>query len=192
LKTDDWDMEQVDTVGYGGNAYLDYLLPIGIPLSLGFEAGIDRATTTATDGFEDEIQAIPLLARVAYHFDISSKLDLYLVGKIGYAFGRWSGDSYDFVNANDGMEYTDYKTTDPAGLAYGFDIGVAFYFTSRIGIFAEAGFDQYLLKATTTGKYNEGYDPDWGSTQPLNWVEETIEFDLPFTRFLTLGISAKF
>jgi hypothetical protein len=28
-------------VGFGGNVYLDYLLPINVPLSLGVEVGVD-------------------------------------------------------------------------------------------------------------------------------------------------------
>jgi hypothetical protein len=33
-------------IGIGGNVYLDYLLPIGVPLSLGVEIGIDTSTFT--------------------------------------------------------------------------------------------------------------------------------------------------
>lgn len=31
-------------LGYGGNIYADYLLPIGIPMSLGVEVGYDTST----------------------------------------------------------------------------------------------------------------------------------------------------
>jgi hypothetical protein len=176
LKVDEWDVEQDDTIGFGGNVYLDYLLPVSVPLSIGIEIGFDGASTTADDGMEDEIAAIPLLVRVAYHFDILPKLDLYVVGKIGYSFGVWSGETYDWCN-EDG-----YKTTAPSGFAFGFDIGAAYYFTSKFGVFAEAGFDRYLLKSEVSGEYYNGY----------RWVSEDFEVELPFTRFLTLGVSVKF
>jgi hypothetical protein len=184
LKSDGWTLEQADSIGIGGNVYADYLLPISIPLSLGLEVGVDSASTTASSvdrDYDDHIMAIPLLARVAYHFDLMPKLDLYVVGKIGYAFGSWSGDSYDWANENDGVDYRGYKTTVPSGFAFGFDIGVAYYFTSRIGAFIEAGFDRYSLNAEVSGEY---YDDDWTS--------EKFEVNLPFTRFLTFGASVKF
>jgi outer membrane protease len=163
--------------------YLDYLLPISVPLSLGFEVGIDSASTSASDGYKDDILAIPLLVRVAYHFDLMPRLDLYAVGKIGYAFGSWSGDTYDWLNENDGVNNRGYKTTGPSGFAFGFDVGAAYYFTSTIGAFIEAGFDRYSLNAETTGEYN---DDDYG------WTSEKLKTELPFSRFLTFGISTKF
>ena len=186
LKSADWDdIEQMDTLGLGANVYLDYLLPISIPLSLGLEVGFDTGSTTASDGFEDQISAIPVLLRAAYHFDLMSGLDLYVVGKIGYAFGIWSGDSYDLCVANgyiDGVDYRNYMATVPSGLAFGADVGVAYYFTPTIGIFAEAGFDLYSLASTITGELNES-----GS-----WESDKFEVELPFSRFLTLGLSVKF
>jgi outer membrane protease len=180
----DWeDISQTDTIGLGGNVYADYLLPISIPLSLGLEVGVDSGTTSASDGFEDTILAIPLLVRVAYHLDLMPKLDLYAVGKIGYAFGNWSGDTYDLLNENDGVDYRGYKTTTPSGFAFGFDIGAAYYFTSRIGVFIEAGFDRYLINAKTSGQYNN---------EEGEWISDTLEINLPFTRFFTVGVSTKF
>jgi opacity protein-like surface antigen len=180
------DVSQEDSIGYGGNVYLDYLLPIGIPLSLGVEAGFDGASTTASsDQWEDEIRAIPLLARVAYHFDLLPKLDLYIVGKVGYALGKWSGDTYDFFALND--EYNrNFKVTDPSGFAFGFDVGAAFYFTSRLGVFIEGGFDKYSLASEVTGEVWDG-DSSYGS-----WINYKEEVELPFTRFFTAGLSLKF
>jgi hypothetical protein len=154
-------------VGIGGNIYLDYLLPIGIPLSLGVEVGVDTSTFPY-DGGEDTAIAIPLLLRAAYHFDLAAKLDLYLVGKIGYAFGDVSGDSID--------EAERYGATIDVegGIGYGIDVGVAFYFTSLVGVFAEAGFDQY------NGKY---------TVKSGNQSDST---DVTFNRFFTAGLSIKF
>jgi hypothetical protein len=154
-------------IGLGGNIYIDYLLPIGVPLSLGFEAGFDTATV---EGFGAELagNAIPLLARVAYHFDLMANLDLYLVGKIGYVlgFGRYE---YEIEEDEDFYSYS--ETFDNfGGMGFGFDVGAAFYFTPRIGVFAEAGFDRYNLEKEMFG--------------------ETIK--ALFSRFFTVGISTKF
>jgi hypothetical protein len=188
LKADwDSDITQTDAIGLGGNVYLDYLLPISIPLSLGLEVGADSASTTASDNYKDNIIAIPLLLRVAYHFDLMPRLDLYLVGKIGYGFGAWSGDTYDMMNYNEVGLYRNYKTTVPSGFAFGFDLGASYYFSSRFGVFIEAGFDRYSLNAKVSGEYNAS---DYYSYD--DWTKEEFEVNLPFTRFLTFGISVKF
>ncbi|MDR2194501.1 MAG: porin family protein [Treponema sp.] len=153
-------------IGFGGNVYVDYILPINIPLSLGAEVGVDSAKFDSD--FDDTMLAIPVLARVAYHFDILPKLDLYVVGKIGIAFGSWKGET------KDAAEDAGASVKTPPGFAFGFDVGAAYYFTSTIGVFAEAGFDRYDLSA----KLSAG-----GSSFTLK---------APFNRFFTVGISAKF
>jgi hypothetical protein len=162
-------------IGIGGNIYLDYLLPIGVPLSLGAEVGVDTSTFPFSGGGdmvggEDVAIAIPLLLRVAYHFDLMPKLDLYLVGKIGYAFGAVTGDSIDWAKD----QGADVKVE--GGLGFGIDAGVAFYFTSLVGIFAEAGFDQYNGKYTVTDSYSD----------------ESSSTGVIFNRFFTTGLSIKF
>jgi hypothetical protein len=157
------------SVGVGGNVYLDYLLPLSVPLSLGLEVGVDsgRFEVPGTN-FKDTIVAIPILLRAAYHFDLSPKLDLYLVGKIGMAFGAWNGDLRDNVkNVGESVDTI-------AGFAFGFDVGAAYYFTPRIGLFGEVGFDDYLLKTKIT-------DTSFSAT-----------LKAPFYRFLTVGLSTKF
>jgi hypothetical protein len=135
---------------------------VGIPLSLGIEVGVDSA-------FSNTTLAIPLLARVAYHFDITPKIDLYLVGKAGYAFGIWRGEERDQIEASGG------SVGKFGGFSFGFDVGAAYYFSSFWGVFIEAGFDQYGL----TGKVNYGYGGG----------EEIVK--IPFRRIVTLGVSFK-
>jgi hypothetical protein len=127
-------------IGVGGNVLVDYLLPVNVPMSLGFEAGLDAAIWKETryrgyDGggnptdqyvTEETVMVIPLLARVAYHFDLMPRLDLYVVGKIGCAFDFWEGE-----------------IGEEAYFSYGFDVGAAYYLSSTFGIFAEAGYDRY-------------------------------------------------
>jgi opacity protein-like surface antigen len=159
-------------MGIGGNVYVDYLLPIGIPLSLGFEIGIDGAALDGPEAGYDsgdiKITAIPLLLRAAYHFDLHPQLDLYVVGKIGYALG--SGEIGN--EKEDGFN----------GLGFGVDLGAAFYFMPRFGLFAEGGIDVYNLSKDFSGSYDDGY-----STTSYN-----VTTKLPFYRFLTIGLSTKF
>jgi hypothetical protein len=142
-------------VGVGGNVYVDYLLPVGVPVSLGAEIGVDTATVKQ-GGYEITGTAIPLLLRAAYHFDIASNLDLYVVGKVGYVLG----------SANSG----DTSESGYNGIGFGFDAGVAYYFTSLFGVFGEAGFDRYNLEKEVGG----------------------TKIKVPFSRFVTFGISLKF
>jgi hypothetical protein len=142
-------------IGFGGNIYADYLLPISVPLSLGFEVGYDRASLEDIDGY-----VIPLLFRAAYHFDFMANLDLYLVGKLGYALGGGKTGNESMSGFN--------------GIGFGFDVGASYYFNPRIGVFAEAGFDRYNLK------------------KDVSWDDGNYTIKIPFTRFLTVGISVKF
>jgi hypothetical protein len=111
-------------IGLGFNVYADYLLPVSVPLSLGFEIGYDRASIG-----DYTIYAIPLLLRVAYHFDLMADLDLYLVGKLGYVLGGGEGKGESESGVN--------------GVGFGFDVGASYYFNPRIGAFGELGFDRY-------------------------------------------------
>jgi hypothetical protein len=145
-------------LGLGANVYFDYLLPIGIPLSLGGEIGIDSATI-GEESWRDTVLAVPLLLRAAYHFDLDPKLDLFLVGKLGYVVGA-------IVEGPD-KEY--FKSA--GGFGFGVDIGAAYYFTSLFGAFIEAGVDGYL----TESKFN------------VSGTDLTV--DTPFYRFVTVGLS---
>jgi hypothetical protein len=110
--------------GVGGNLSVDFLLPVSVPLSLGGEAGF------ATDFVYGAL--VPILLRAAYHFDIVPKLDLYLVGKAGIVMYIW-GEG----------EGGDTLIGDAGDIGYGLDLGVAYYFNSKLGVFAEVGFDYY-------------------------------------------------
>jgi hypothetical protein len=156
-------------LGVGGNLFVDYLLPLNIPLSLGFEVGLDSGSIESDGGYKDTVLAIPLLLRAAYHFDLMPKLDLYLVGKIGYVPGIWTGDNK--KNLEDGGGDAGFMS----GVGFGFDIGAAYYFNSKFGLFGEGGFDAYLLRSNITFTF-----------------EEAASLKVPFYRFLTIGISGKF
>jgi hypothetical protein len=164
-----WGSPDVDAgAGIGGNLFVDYLLPIGIPLSLGGEIGVDGAKFTIAGDGEETVMAIPLLLRVAYHFDLMPKLDLYVVGKIGYVPAVWEGTQ------KDNLEGSGASIGNIGGVGFGFDVGAAYYFNSRVGAFAELGFDGYMLESEISG----------------GGISATLE--APFYRFLTIGASVKF
>jgi phytoene dehydrogenase-like protein len=79
-----------------------------------------------------------------------------VVGKVGYVLGGGETNG----NSEDGYN----------GIGFGFDVGAAYYFNSRIGIFAEAGFERYSLEKDDSG----------------------VTYEFPFSRFVIVGISAKF
>ncbi|MDR0639074.1 MAG: porin family protein [Spirochaetaceae bacterium] len=158
--------------GFGFNVFVDYLLPVGVPVSLGAEFGVHGASfETKGTTLEDTITAIPLLLRAAYHFAPAPKVDLYIVGKLGYVFAAWKGDARDMME--DDFEA---KVDDVGGVGFGFDLGAVYSFNERFGLFAELGFDRYALE---TKIKNSDYD-----------ISMTLE--APFTRFLIFGVNAKF
>jgi hypothetical protein len=137
------DSNEKAKTGLGFNVFVDYLLPVSVPLSLGFEAGYDTAGIESTRTYYDysyggyeaytetteiEVAVIPLLFRIAYHLDLLARLDLYLVGKFGYAFEVWKGE---FIEQA------------PDTFTFGVDVGAAYYLSPRFGLFAEAGYDSY-------------------------------------------------
>jgi predicted porin len=142
-------------VGAGANIYADYLLPISVPLSLGLEIGVDTASISEGSA-KVTGTVVPILLRAAYHFDLLPKLDLYGVGKIGVALG--SAES-------NGASENGYN-----GVGFGIDLGAAYYFVPRFGIFVEVGFDRYNLEKNISG----------------------TKIEVPFSRIVTIGVSTKF
>jgi hypothetical protein len=119
----------------GGNLIVEYALPVA-GLTVGLETGYLGSAVKASIGDDPELSVgvIPLLARVGYHPDLGiHNLDVYVATKVGYGLGFWAGEDKDD------------DTTNPAGLAYGFDAGVRYFFTKNIGVFAEGGYEYYFL-----------------------------------------------
>jgi opacity protein-like surface antigen len=149
---------QTDSGGGAGiNVFGDYRLPIGVPLSLGLESGFSSSDVTPGDG---SLTVIPILFRVGYHFNPGTKLDFYLVGKIGYAMGK--------------IDVGGQIDESMSGLAFGFDVGVAYYFIPSVGAFLEVGVTRYGLE---TDIEEQG---------------QSATIEAPFNHFLTLGIAFRF
>ncbi len=114
-----------DTINMGGRLQADYA--IKRYLSIGLESGFSTAQVGDTDF---SIGTVPILARVAWHPFTLEKFDPYLVGKAGYGIGFWTNEG------------NDYNWTDICGgFVWGISAGTRFFFTEKVGIFIEAGYE---------------------------------------------------
>ena len=100
------------------------------------------------DGYREGFQgsALSILARMNIHFGSSSKLDGYWGFGLGYRSANFKFISND-PNAT--------PLTIAGLIPFGFEtsIGVRYYFTDNIGIYAEAGFGQALAQGGLVVKF---------------------------------------
>jgi hypothetical protein len=127
-------------VGTGG-AYSGFTsaLPVtlsyerGVANDLSFGGQVSYAHATYDDGYGDNIglTAIYIGARGSYHFGtvlkLPSKIDLYAGVSLGYVVESVS-DSY-----GDGYAAS-------SGVGYGFFVGGKYFFSQKVGVFVEAGY----------------------------------------------------
>jgi hypothetical protein len=105
-----------DMFGFTGS--VDYALKRG--LSVGGEIGYSRASE-----LDMTASIIPIAARLGYHPNFGVRnLDVYGLFKLGVGFGSAEDES---------------KTA----VGVGIDLGCRYFFTDKIGAFAEVGFDEY-------------------------------------------------
>ncbi|GHV82796.1 hypothetical protein AGMMS50212_01360 [Spirochaetia bacterium] len=155
-----------DSTLLGGALAVDYALPFAA-LTVGGEIGFSNAPLKSSAGSDPKLSVglIPILLRVGYHPNLDVRnLDVYILGKVGYGFGFWSGDDYEKDEA-----------THPHGFVYGVDIGARYFFGQRFGVFAEVGYEHYYLDY----EYNLGAE-----LGKLKWSAYA-------NKFLTLGITIK-
>jgi hypothetical protein len=177
----DFPDESRNTVWYGDPALLggylsvDYVLPIGFPLTIGGEIGFSGAgiESPASGWPKGSFTFIPILARVAWHPDFGAKnLDPYLMFKLGYGFGGFGGAFDDVFNP-----------TNPSGLGVGIDIGIRYFFTDHLGMFAEGGYETFFADFDSkTGTIPTG--PSSSVSYDVSWVTYV-------QRFFTIGVTYK-
>jgi len=117
-------------------ASVEYLLPIGIPLSVGgfFEMGIWKDDTKFYSYTRTRTETrMAFGAKAAWHVDLGLKnLDLYLGLKLGWML--WNLET----------KYSDEASARPLNnydaFFYGFCLGARYFFTNNIGIYLEAGY----------------------------------------------------
>jgi len=125
----------IGTYWYSGatlafTASFDYALPINFGLTVGGEDGIAIITYAYS---HNKPIAIPIMAKVAWHpnFEVQG-LDVFTYLKMGVAIGLLTNKLSD-----------DY--TGRSGFAYGYGVGVRYFFTPAFGIFGEVGYDRYTV-----------------------------------------------
>ncbi|GHV88340.1 hypothetical protein AGMMS50267_07030 [Spirochaetia bacterium] len=156
----------------GGNISAEYMLP-WVALGVGIETGFNTFNNgTTVRGFSDPsdlyagrevldvgLGVLPVLLRIAYHPDFGiANLDIYAAGKIGYGIGFFlGGDAEKFQAEFNDASGADggYAAQAPSGLAWGVNLGAAYYFTKNIGVFLEGGY-QYQSLTFTFNEYS-GY-----------------------------------
>jgi hypothetical protein len=148
-----------------GLVAVDYALPINFALTLGGEIGFSGSKLKGwgTTNSNSSFLGIPILARIAWHpnWEVSN-LDTYLLMKMGFDIGFWSGDMKDS------------NVKNPHGFVYGFNVGLRYFFTPTIGAYVEGGYEYHFLK----------YKYDWGYGISGTWPAFG-------NRFVTLGATFK-
>lgn len=148
----------------GGTVAVDYALPINFALTVGGETGYYGSRLKTVTDYDPDVSVgeIPIIARVAWHPNWEVRnLDTYVLLKIGYGIGFWFGD-----DVGDAIK-------NFHGLIFGSNIGVRYFFTPIIGVFAEGGYEfQYLTYKVEAGGFSE------------KWRAAGV-------KFLTLGVSFK-
>ena len=82
------------------------------------------------------------MIRAAYYPDIIdiSNLDIYLLFKLGYAFGSMEDSYYDPSGGTTAIDVS----KEPSGFGVGLAIGARYYFGNRFGIFTELGYERFF------------------------------------------------
>ena len=151
IKPGDWLISPTIGLGsYGGWGFalgitgaVEYALPI--PLTVGGEVGAAFGF-----GYFWNSMAIPILGKVAWHpnFEVPN-LDVYVTLKLGADIGILLDD------------YNDGKKVG-AGFAFGFNTGARYFFTPKIGVFGELGWEDYTFRTKYSGA--------WGSAKAKWWI----------------------
>jgi len=99
-------------------------------ISAGIHAGYSRITGKYEgygDSFTDRLTIFSMLARANYHFLRHEKWDLYAGGGIGYVSSKYANSDSD-------------SRGKPGKFGYSGQLGVRYLWSSRRGLYAEAGY----------------------------------------------------
>ncbi|MDR1147622.1 MAG: hypothetical protein LBK66_03210 [Spirochaetaceae bacterium] len=89
---------------------------------------------------------IPIIFRLGWYpnFFKTEKFDIFILGKIGWAFGIWG--------------YHLDKDATPNGIVGGINLGGRYWFTQKMGIYAEIGYNYHgLARNIKHPEYPLGY-----------------------------------
>ena len=111
--------------------------------ALGIGGSIDYSSSkyNSSYGYGWKQTYVTVGARGALHYSFVDKLDTYAGLFMGYNIHswKWTDGTGDIVGSS--------------GFSYNLFIGARYYFANSIGVFAEAGYGYYLLKAGVAFKF---------------------------------------
>ena len=121
------------------------ILPLGPGvLGVGAFVGYQGARYDLGNGDEWKFTDLIVTLRGAFHYPVSPQLDAY--GGLGLGL-RHAGVSFT------GNSNFDYGVASATELASGLFVGGRYFFSDKIGAFAELGYDQTYLKVGLTAKF---------------------------------------
>jgi len=129
------------SVFLGCSLSVDWIPNGRIGLSYGIESGLLGGKKQNSN-----IYGIPLICRIGWYpnFIKSENIDIFLLGKIGWAFGLWGS------NMDDG--------STPGGIVCGINFGGSYVLTPKIHVYAEIGYNYYgLARNNNYPEYPLGY-----------------------------------
>jgi len=131
----------------GGSAFLGCSISVDwIPNArTGLSYGIESALLGGKKQ-NSVILGIPAIFRIGWQpsFLKFSNFEMFIVGKVGWGFGLWGSD----------LE----ASSTPGGIVCGFNLGGRYALTSRLGVYAEAGYNYYgLARNSNYPEYPLGY-----------------------------------
>jgi len=129
------------SVFLGGFISTEWIPNSKIGLSYGIESGLTGGKTQ-----NNIIFGIPIIFRIGWYpnFIKLDKMDFFIFGKLGWAFGIWGSH----------LE----KDSTPNGVVAGINIGVRYYIIPKIAIYSEIGYNYYgLARSNNHPEYPLGY-----------------------------------
>ena len=97
------------------------------------------------DTYEIGASSWNVLGRMNWHFATGEKLDPYWAVGVGYNSTTWSTKSTD--------EGYDFSLKSPLFIGFESVVGLRYYFTDNIGLYAEVGFSKSLAQAGLAVKF---------------------------------------
>lgn len=120
---------------------------IGLSASLGYSSYGGNWTQSSYD-YEYRWKTISLMARGAYHLNVSNKnLDPY--GGVGIGFVKFS---YKWSSNEPGFNEANYNVSSGSPLGYQLFFGARYHFSDKVGAYAELGYGIAVLNAGLTFK----------------------------------------
>jgi hypothetical protein len=129
------------SVFLGGSLSADWVPNRKIGLSYGVESGLLGGETQDTIIF-----GIPIIFRLGWRpsFIKTENIDIFILGKIGWAFGIW-GSHID-------------KDSSRNGIVGWINVGGVYFLTQLVGIYTELGYNYYgLARSSNHPEYPLGY-----------------------------------